>query len=283
MANELLWRTPKRRFRFSLAQSKKADSIFALFQELFGIILKYIEEGTRWDSFSGSDVIASNVKTKVASLHCWCRDILITSQTRAFFGDYSLKLEPRMTQLFDEWDINSWMITYQFPDFMAKAATAPRDKLIGALAHYLDAPRERRGGGVPFVNELEDEERNAGLCSENCATILMIILWGLMYSVMQREQQRTNEHLLDDGPYISSTGPPCQTLRRDCTCHGEDRAPRKHKSRYHGEFDKERFGRSLPASKFCYYRSTSGNIHWLGSPQSSKACQRWWKRPSGGR
>ncbi|PQE28279.1 cytochrome P450 protein [Rutstroemia sp. NJR-2017a BBW] len=142
------------------------------------MVLKYIEEGTRWDGFSESNIIASNANQKVVSLHCWCRDILITSQTRAFFGDYFLELEPRMTQLFDDWDINAWMITYQFPKFMAKLATKPRDKLIKALAQYLDAPRERRAGGVPFVNELEDEERNAGLCSEDCARILMIILWG---------------------------------------------------------------------------------------------------------
>ena len=95
-----------------------------------------------------------------------------------FFGEYLGELDPRLTIDFDEWDINSWMITYQYPGFMAKAATKPRDKLVKVLTRYLDSPREKRSGGVPFVNELEDEERNAGLSSEDCARILMIILWG---------------------------------------------------------------------------------------------------------
>ncbi|KAJ8071720.1 hypothetical protein OCU04_002036 [Sclerotinia nivalis] len=116
---------------------------------------------------------------------------------------------------------------------MAKAAMAPPNKLIRALDHYLNAPCERRGGGVPFGNELEDEERNAGLCSEDCARILMIILWAVNSNV----QMATFWTM---------------TSRRDRTCHVEDRAPPKHKSRYHGKFDKERFGRSLPASKFCH-------------------------------
>jgi hypothetical protein len=87
-----------------------------------------------------------------------------------------------MMSIFDEWDINSWMITYKFLKFMAKAATEPRDRLIQTLTRYLDTPREKRPGGVPFVNELEDEERHAGLSSEDSARILMIILWGLVFA-----------------------------------------------------------------------------------------------------
>ncbi|TGO78796.1 hypothetical protein BPOR_2044g00010 [Botrytis porri] len=75
------------------------------------------------------------------------------------------------------------MITYQIPKFVTNLATKPRDKPIKALAQYLDAPRERRAGGALFVNELEDEERNAGLCFDDCARILMIILWGVNSNV----------------------------------------------------------------------------------------------------
>ena len=83
-----------------------------------------------------------------------------------------------MTQIFDDWDINSWMITSRYPMFMARAATKPRDKLIKSLTRYLESPREKRSGGVPFVNELEDEPRHAGLSNEDSARIPMIILWG---------------------------------------------------------------------------------------------------------
>ena len=66
---------------------------------------------------------------------------------------------------------------------MAKSATVPSDRLIEVFKHYLESPRETRAGGVPFINELEDEERQAGLSAEDSARILMIILWGCVHSV----------------------------------------------------------------------------------------------------
>lgn len=189
--NTILWRTPKEGFT-SLHPNPKEEVLAhtgnALLhkqllqrqplQELTGMVVSYIEATTRWDSFFETSVLSSSADTKVVSLHCWCRDVIIEAQTRAFFGDYLRELEPRMTCIFDDWDINSWMVTYRYPAFIAKAATVPRDRLIQTLTHYLDSPREKRSGGVPFVNELEDEERHAGLSNEDSARILMIILWG---------------------------------------------------------------------------------------------------------
>lgn len=189
--NSLLWRTPKEGF-ISLHPNPKNKVLVhtgnALLHkqlleprslhELTVKVLSYAEETMQWDSFFESSVMASTADLKVVSLHCWCRDVLIGAQSRAFFGEYLREIEPHMTQIFDDWDINSWMITYRYPMFMAGAATKPRDKLIQSLTRYLESPREKRSGGVPFVNELEDEERHAGLSNEDSARILMIILWG---------------------------------------------------------------------------------------------------------
>lgn len=189
--NTILWRTPKEGFT-SLHPNPKEKVLVhtgnALLhkqllnplelQELTERVLSYIERTTRWDSFFETSILSSHADAKVVSLHCWCRDVLIEAQSRTFFGEYLRELEPRMTAIFDEWDINSWMITYRYPSFMAKAATLPRDRLIRTLTRYLEAPREKRSGGVPFVNELEDEERCAGLSKQDSARILMIILWG---------------------------------------------------------------------------------------------------------
>ena len=189
--NVVLWRTTQEGFTSLFPNPKNKVLVHTgnallhkqllqpqLLQELTAIVLGHIEETTRWNLFFDTSVKASSRNTKIVSLHCWCRDVLIEAQSRAFFGDCLRELEPRMTSIFDQWDINSWMITYRYPAFMAKAATLPRDRLIKTLTRYLDSPREKRSGGVPFVEELEDEERNAGLSSEDSARILMIILWG---------------------------------------------------------------------------------------------------------
>lgn len=190
-ANRILWRTPREGFtslhpnphgkvlvHTGNALLHKQLLTASCLQELTGKVSGYIDDNMQWESFFDTSVLSSDADVKIVSLHCWCRDVLIEAQNRAWFGEYIRELEPRMTVLFDEWDINSWMITYQYPSIMAKAATRPRDRLIKVLTRYLDTSREKRSGGVPFVNELEDEERHAGLSSEDSARIMFIILWG---------------------------------------------------------------------------------------------------------
>lgn len=190
-ANIILWRTPEEGFT-SLHPNPKGKVLVhtgnallhkqllepKALDELSEKVLGYIEGTMRWQSFFQNSILTSTSDTKVVSLHCWCRDVLIEAQTRAFFGEYLQELEPQMTLIFDQWDINSWMIPYKYPAFMAKAAIQPRDKLIKTLNQYINSPRETWSEGVPFIRELVDEERYAGLSTEDSARILMIILWG---------------------------------------------------------------------------------------------------------
>ncbi|KAI1821858.1 cytochrome P450 [Xylaria intraflava] len=175
------------------------------FQELVVKVGEMMEQNTQWQAFTQSSVIhhTTDGLTKVVSLHRWCRDITIGSQTCCFFGPYFAELEPNFTDIYDQWDINSWMATYQYPGFMAKAATEPREKLVKALMSYLDAPREKRTGGVAYVNEVEAEMRQAGLGTEACARILMIILWGINSNV-QMTTFWMMVHILSDSSLISA-------------------------------------------------------------------------------
>ncbi|KAL8783453.1 MAG: hypothetical protein Q9195_009382 [Heterodermia aff. obscurata] len=190
--NKVLWRTPKEGF-ISLHPNPKEKVLVHIgnallhkqlmdpeyLQELTEIALGSIEQLMRWDSFFDSSVISSNADTKILSLHCWCRDTLIDSLSSAFFGEALREVDPRMRLTFDEWDMHSWMVLFHYPPFMAQAALKPRDELIRTFTRYRELPPERRLGGVPFVNELFDEERNAGLSVEDSARILLIILWGI--------------------------------------------------------------------------------------------------------
>lgn len=190
-ASRILRRTPKEGF-ISLHPNPKENVLVhtgnallhkqllqtEALQELTEKVLGFIENDIRWHSFSETSILSSNADAKVVSLHCWCRDVLIGAQSQAFFGEYLRELEPHLTTIYDEWDINSWMVTYRYPEFLAQAAIAPRNRLIKTLTRYLDSPREKRSGGVPFVNELEDEEGQAGLSHDDSARILLIILWG---------------------------------------------------------------------------------------------------------
>ncbi|KAI0539579.1 cytochrome P450 [Xylaria digitata] len=61
----------------------------------------------------------------------------------------------------------------------------------------LDSPREKRIGGVAYVNEVEGDMRQAGLGTEACARVLMIIFWGIN-SNMQMTSFWMMIHILSD-------------------------------------------------------------------------------------
>ena len=148
-------------------------------EDLTQTFLGHLEASTRHETITKKCVLATDchVSKKVVSLQAWCMNTLIDVASRSVFGDYLLEVEPSLPEIFQSWDENSWMITYQYPAFLASAATKPRDRLIQAFTHYLETPREERGKTGYFVNEEEDEERHAGLSTKDSAKLMMIISW----------------------------------------------------------------------------------------------------------
>ncbi|KAG6356249.1 hypothetical protein INS49_015636 [Diaporthe citri] len=163
-----------------------------------------LELNMRWDAIASTDMTsqAADRTVKVIGLHSWCRDVAIGSQTDTFFGPYLSELEPDYRLIYDQWDINSWMSTYSYPSFMAKPATVPREKLVKVIMGYLDGPPERKSENVAYVSELEQEMRHAGLDSETCARILMMILWGLNSNV-QMTTFWVMVHILQDAALVA--------------------------------------------------------------------------------
>ncbi|KAK8135164.1 cytochrome P450 [Apiospora sp. TS-2023a] len=173
------------------------------FQDLVDTVAPNIERRLRWEAFAPTTVISKVAATKVVSLHRWVRDVAIGAQTCSFFGPHLEEQMPEFTTVYDKYDINSWMATYQYPAFMAKAVTVPREKVVKGITDYLDTPREKRGGGVAFVNELEEEMRHAGLDTDTCARVLFIILWGTNSNV-QMTTFWCMVHLMSDASLMAS-------------------------------------------------------------------------------
>lgn len=190
---QTLWRTPQEGFE-SLHPNPKNQVLVhtgnallhkqvlsgAPLEELTARFLDHVEKTTRWDSFFPKSILAraSGDSERVVSLHQWTLEVLVDAATRSFFGDALPKLLPDINSIFDRWDMNSYMTTYQYPDFLSQAAIVPRETIIKALTQYLDLPLSERQGAVPFVNELEEEQRHAGLSNSDAARIFMIIYWG---------------------------------------------------------------------------------------------------------
>lgn len=73
------------------------------------IFLSLCFEGFR---FPEQCTVSVGEDTKTLSLLPWCREILIRSVTGAVFGDRLLQLEPRLVDIFTDFDDNSWQLTY---------------------------------------------------------------------------------------------------------------------------------------------------------------------------
>ena len=146
-------------------------------EDLTHAFLGYLELSTQFNDITNKCVLAADGTRKVVSLQDWCMNTLVDLSSRSFFGDYLLKVEPSLTEIFHLWDENSWMKTYQYPDFLAKPAVEPRDRLIRAFTRYLETPRRKRGRTGYFVEEEEDEERHAGLSTKDSAKLMMVIFW----------------------------------------------------------------------------------------------------------
>ncbi len=142
-----------------------------------------LHSSLQWNAFWPTSLISEGPEgkdgRKVVSLYRWIRDVVVHAQTETFFGPTLLDLEPAFVEHFEQFDLNSWMVTYQVPDAFARAATEPREKMVRAITQYLDTPRhERKDGRIAFMDECEDEMRQAGLNSEDGARVLFIIIWG---------------------------------------------------------------------------------------------------------
>ncbi|KAJ5712169.1 cytochrome P450 [Penicillium malachiteum] len=143
-------------------------------------LLTATNQALEWESIHHNSILASSEEIKVVSLEKIVCDTLFAAQTIAFFGPYLLEMEPNILSILKDWDLNSWRVSYKMPSFLAGQATGPRGQMIDVLTQYFSAPAHLRSGCVPFINEVYEEYRQAGLSDRDIGGIIFTILWGLV-------------------------------------------------------------------------------------------------------
>ena len=140
-------------------------------------LMSNIDQSLRWDSISNNIIRSSTPNTKTLSLLTWCRDVLLDSATRAFFGDSLLVVEPDLFQTFYTFDDNSWKFTYKLPRIMSQEMYSAKKKAVDALTAYFELPMEKRPGSAWIIQTLESEMRQLGIGSSDIASLLMMTFW----------------------------------------------------------------------------------------------------------
>ena len=141
------------------------------------VFMDNIHKSLCWHGITPKITIESSPEAKTVSLLGWCREVLLESSTRAFFGDQLLEVSPDLFQSFYAFDACSWKLHYGYPKILSTDLYAARDKIIEALTAYFRLPKAKRSGAAFVVDKLEDEMRRLEIGVEDIAALTMPVFW----------------------------------------------------------------------------------------------------------
>ena len=141
------------------------------------VFMDRIHKSLHWDKITPKITLASSPEAKTISLLGWCREVLLDSATRAFFGDELLEINPNLFQSFYDFDACSWKLHYGYPKFLSTDLYVARDTIIEALTAYFKLPKAERPGAAFVVDRLEDEMRQLGIETKDIAALTMPLYW----------------------------------------------------------------------------------------------------------
>ncbi len=148
-----------------------------LLDELWTNIENRIFQALDWEGLPKQCTLFTGQDTKTLSLLPWCRETLVRSVTTAIFGERLLQLEPRLVDVFMNFDDNSWQLTYKLPPSLAKEVHSAKDTIVGTFEKYFALPTEQRPGETWIVRKLETEMRKIEVSKSDIAALFAMPLW----------------------------------------------------------------------------------------------------------
>ncbi|KAL8800175.1 MAG: hypothetical protein Q9200_007333, partial [Gallowayella weberi] len=137
-----------------------------------------IEHGTTWNNIPQPCILSSTADEMVVSLYKWCGYVLVDAASRGFYGDALVDTSPQIVRDFLEFDKQSWMLFYQYPSFLAKAMTAPRERITQAFDRYIALHSEKKKDAAPYTKALAAEQTDAGISTRDGAIAFQIFHFG---------------------------------------------------------------------------------------------------------
>lgn len=106
-------------------------------------------------------------------LYEWTSDYFVRLGQHVYFGDVLDQVDPTYSNAYITFDEVVWKMLYQYPPFLCRDMTAPRDQMMASLKAYFRLPREqRRDQAAWIINNMEDEMRAIGVDDENIAIMV---------------------------------------------------------------------------------------------------------------
>jgi hypothetical protein len=168
-------------FKLQLHPGDKLDTLQARF-------LGRIDDWLRWDRLAaGGPMVLSSPGADGSgsgdggglrvSLLEWCKQVMLDTATRAFFGDAMFDVAPRLLDSFFAFDDDAWKLNYRFPRFAAKAMYAAKDSGEAAFARYFGLPKAQRPNAAWMTDMFEQGMRDLGIDEREMAAMLFLQYW----------------------------------------------------------------------------------------------------------
>jgi len=119
-----------------------------------------------------------DAKAVRVQLFDWTADMLTMAGQEAYWGKLLKKIEPNMVEVFMEFDLLTWQMLYQYPEFLCGKMRAARNKMVEAFEKYYRAPRSERSDTLWWTHAFEDEIRALNFSERDFGIIIATIYWG---------------------------------------------------------------------------------------------------------
>lgn len=123
---------------------------------------------------------SSSPTTIELSLYEWTSDFFVRLGQYIYFGDVLNHVDPNYADAYIEFDELIWKMLYQYPSFLCRDMTNPRDKMMASLKAYFQLPpHERRAQAAWLINTIEDEARALGVDDDNLAVLVFHLYFAI--------------------------------------------------------------------------------------------------------
>lgn len=94
-------------------------------------------------------------------LYEWTSDYFVRLGQYAYFGNVLDQVNPNYPDAYIIFDEVIWKMLYQYPDFLCRDMTGPRDQMMASLnAYFKLPPSQRRDQAAWIINAMEDESKS---------------------------------------------------------------------------------------------------------------------------
>ncbi|OCL02126.1 cytochrome P450 [Glonium stellatum] len=132
-------------------------------------LLGYIYDALHWGKLSSLAGHSNDSNEKIVSLYKWSEEVVVDAATRAFLDPVIYELAPDLLPEFAVFDVESWKLALEFPDFAARRMYASKRYMEKAMTKYMALPEEKRSKESWLIRTMINGLNELGLDPQDSA------------------------------------------------------------------------------------------------------------------